>query len=184
MQDYWVDLPVCNNYADIGLPEVYNDPALASFNSAVMQESPTDETHYVKQAVGVFATDGAANAAFQDSSGNSVIDPTEVYYDGNSQGGIFGGITTAVSPDIHRAVLGVTGQDYANALVQRSTDFGAWTGLRNTKKLLEHRWNLSMKCERIEYRGNDPVHRCRISISPDVAFCNRTNANMTSVDPR
>ena len=64
MQDYWVDLPVCNNYADIGLPEVYNDPGLASFNSAVMQESPTDETHYVKQAVGVFATNDAAKGAF------------------------------------------------------------------------------------------------------------------------
>jgi hypothetical protein len=63
VQDYSVDLPVCNNYADIGLPEVYNDPTLASFNSAVMQESPTDETHYVKQAVGVFATNDAANGA-------------------------------------------------------------------------------------------------------------------------
>jgi hypothetical protein len=63
VQDYWVDLPVCNNYADIGLPEVYNAPDLASFNSAVMQESPTDETHYVKQAVGVYATNDAANAA-------------------------------------------------------------------------------------------------------------------------
>jgi hypothetical protein len=64
VQDYWVDLAVCNNYADIGLPEVYNDPGLASFNSAVMQESPTDETHYVKQAVGVFATNDGANRAF------------------------------------------------------------------------------------------------------------------------
>ena len=64
VQDYWVDLPVCNNYADVGLPEVYNDAGLASFNGAVMQESPTDETHYVKQAVGVFATNDAANGAF------------------------------------------------------------------------------------------------------------------------
>lgn len=65
VQDYWIDLPVCNNYADVGLPEVYNDPGLDSFNSAVMQDSPTDETHYVKQAVGVFATDDAANGAFR-----------------------------------------------------------------------------------------------------------------------
>ena len=63
MQDYSVDLPACNNYADIGLPEVYNDPGLASFNSAVMQESPTDETHYVKQAVGVFTTGDVAKRA-------------------------------------------------------------------------------------------------------------------------
>jgi len=65
VQDYSVDLPVCNNYADVGLPEVYNDPALESFNRAVMQESPTDDIYYVKQAVGVFAINGAANGAFR-----------------------------------------------------------------------------------------------------------------------
>jgi hypothetical protein len=63
-QAYWVDDPVCNNWADIGLPEVYNDPDLASFNSAVTQTAATDQTHYVKQAVGVFATNDAANRAF------------------------------------------------------------------------------------------------------------------------
>lgn len=64
VQAYWVDDPVCNNYADIGLPEVYNDPDLASFNGAEAQESPTDDTHFVKQAVGVFATNDAADRAF------------------------------------------------------------------------------------------------------------------------
>jgi hypothetical protein len=64
VQDYSIDLPDCNNYADVGLPDVYNDPVLASFNRAVMQESPTDETHYVKQAVGVFTTNDAADGAF------------------------------------------------------------------------------------------------------------------------
>jgi hypothetical protein len=63
-QAYWVDIPVCNNWADIGLPEVYNDPDLASFNGAVTQESATDMTHFVKQAVGVFATGDAADRAF------------------------------------------------------------------------------------------------------------------------
>jgi hypothetical protein len=63
-QGYWVDVPVCNNWADIGLAEVYNDPDLASFNGAETKESPTDETHYVKQAVGVFATTDAADRAF------------------------------------------------------------------------------------------------------------------------
>jgi hypothetical protein len=69
VQDYWVDLPVCNNYADVGLPEVYNDPGLASFNGAVMQESPIDETHYVKQAAGVFATNDAANGGVSPDPG-------------------------------------------------------------------------------------------------------------------
>jgi hypothetical protein len=63
-QSYYVDDPVCNNWAEIGLPEVYNDPDLASFNGAVAQQSATDETHVVKQAVGVFATNDAAARAF------------------------------------------------------------------------------------------------------------------------
>jgi len=63
-QAYWVDDPVCNNWADIGLPEVYDDPDLASFAGATTQTSPTDQTHFVKQAVGVFATGAAADRAF------------------------------------------------------------------------------------------------------------------------
>ncbi|MGH3562285.1 MAG: sensor domain-containing protein [Mycobacterium sp.] len=63
-QDYWVDLPVCNNWTDIGLPEVYNDPDLASYNSATTQTSANDDNHFVKQAVGVFATSDAASRAF------------------------------------------------------------------------------------------------------------------------
>jgi len=64
VQGDWVDLPECNNWADIGLPEVYDDPDLASFNGAVTQTSATDQTHLVKQAVGVFATNDAAAGAF------------------------------------------------------------------------------------------------------------------------
>src|SRR6185503_20695688 len=63
-QSYYVDDPVCNNWADIGLPEVYADPDLASFNGAVTQTSDTDQTHYVKQAIGVFATNDSADRAF------------------------------------------------------------------------------------------------------------------------
>jgi hypothetical protein len=63
-QAYWVDLPVCNNWADIGLPEIYNDPDLASFNGATTQTSATDQGHLVKQAIGVFATNDAATRAF------------------------------------------------------------------------------------------------------------------------
>ncbi len=63
-QASWVDLPVCNNWADIGLPEVYQDADLASFNGAITQTSATDQTHFVKQAVGVFASNDAAGRAF------------------------------------------------------------------------------------------------------------------------
>ena len=63
-QAFWVDAPECNNWADIGLPDVYADPDLASFNGAVAQRSATDDTNLVKQAVGVFATNDAATRAF------------------------------------------------------------------------------------------------------------------------
>jgi len=63
-QGYFVDLADCNNWADIGLPEVYNDPDLAAFNGAIAQTSASDQTHLVKQAVGVFATPDAAARAF------------------------------------------------------------------------------------------------------------------------
>ncbi len=63
-QGFYVDDPPCNNWADIGLPEVYLDPDLASFNGAVAQRAANDDTNMVKQAVGVFATDDAATRAF------------------------------------------------------------------------------------------------------------------------
>lgn len=71
-QAFGVDDPVCNNWADIGLPEVYNDPDLASYNSATTQTSANDDSHYVKQAVGVFATADAADRAF-----HRVVDRTQ-----------------------------------------------------------------------------------------------------------
>ena len=63
-QAFWVDAPECNNWADIGLPDVYADPDLASFNGAVAQRGANDDTNMVKQAVGVFATNDAATRAF------------------------------------------------------------------------------------------------------------------------
>jgi hypothetical protein len=72
----------------------------------------------------------ASNAAFQ-SGGTPIINTSNLFYDGNSQGGIEGGLTTAVSPDFTRAVLGVTGIDYGDMLVQRSTDFAPFKALLN-----------------------------------------------------
>jgi hypothetical protein len=63
-----------------------------------------------------------ADANFQDSDGNPVIDPSEVFFDGNSQGGIIGGALMAVAQDITRGVLGVPGMNYST-LLNRSVDF-------------------------------------------------------------
>ncbi len=68
----------------------------------------------------------ATNAAFRGASGRPLIDPSRLYYDGNSQGGIEGGITTAVAPDFARAVLGVSGMDYGGLLLARSVDFDSY----------------------------------------------------------
>src|SRR4051794_1092506 len=68
----------------------------------------------------------ASDPAFQ-TNGQSLLDTSNGYYYGNSQGGIMGGITTAVAPDFTHAVLGVTGLDYGGLLLQRSTDFSAYS---------------------------------------------------------
>ena len=66
-----------------------------------------------------------SDPAFQDASGNPVIDTSAVFYDGNSQGGIFGGTVMSVAQDITRGVLGVPGMNYS-LLLTRSTDFATY----------------------------------------------------------
>ncbi len=62
-----------------------------------------------------------SNAVFR-VDGKCVIDTSHLYYDGGSQGAIFGGALTAVEPDFTRAALNVAGMDYA-LLLTRSSDF-------------------------------------------------------------
>jgi hypothetical protein len=62
-----------------------------------------------------------SHEAFQ-AGGEPLIDTSDLFYDGNSQGGIFGGAATAVAIDWTRAVLGVTGMNYST-LLQRSSDW-------------------------------------------------------------
>ncbi len=55
-----------------------------------------------------------AHPAFRHGPGDALIyDPSEVFYDGNSQGGILGGALVATAPNIHRGVLGVPGSNYS-----------------------------------------------------------------------
>jgi hypothetical protein len=54
-----------------------------------------------------------------------LIDRSHLYYDGNSQGGIMGGVTTAVAQDFTRAVLGVPAMNYS-ILLQRSVDWDTY----------------------------------------------------------
>jgi hypothetical protein len=78
----------------------------------------------------IHPTGFVANAALQDGSGNPVIDTSEVFYDGNSQGGIFGGTVMSVAQDITRGVLGVPGMNYS-LLLNRSVDFDLYAAIMN-----------------------------------------------------
>ncbi len=51
-----------------------------------------------------------------------IIDTTEVYYSGGSQGGIFGGAIMAIAEDFKRGFLAVPGSNYST-LLHRSIDF-------------------------------------------------------------
>jgi hypothetical protein len=66
--------------------------------------------------------DGLSSHPALQVGGRSILDGPALVYDGNSQGGIIGGATTAVAQDWTRAVLGVTGMNYST-LLQRSKDF-------------------------------------------------------------
>jgi hypothetical protein len=55
----------------------------------------------------------------------SVIDTSELYYEGISQGAIMGGALTALSTDFTRSVLDVTGMNYST-LLSRSSDSGQY----------------------------------------------------------
>jgi hypothetical protein len=60
------------------------------------------------------------------ANGGSLIDTSHLFYDGNSQGGISGGMNTAIAPDFTQAVLGVPAINYGGLLLQRSSDFPAY----------------------------------------------------------
>ncbi len=63
----------------------------------------------------------ASDPAFR-RDGRPLMDTHRLFYDGNSQGGIYGGALTAIAPDYERAVLGVVGMNYST-LLPRSVDF-------------------------------------------------------------
>jgi hypothetical protein len=62
-----------------------------------------------------------SDPAFQ-VNGKCVIDTSHLFYDGGSQGAIFGGALTAVDPDFTRSELDVAGMNYS-MLLTRSSDF-------------------------------------------------------------
>jgi hypothetical protein len=65
----------------------------------------------------------SSHAAFSDDATNApLVDRTQLFYDGNSQGAILGGALCAVAQDFDRCVLGEAGMNYST-LLHRSVDF-------------------------------------------------------------
>ncbi len=97
---------------------------------AVIDHTLQGELNFLYLARLMIHPDGfSSKPQFQVDKGagpQSFIDTTRAYYDGNSQGGIYGGTVMAVAPDMDRGVLGVPGMNYST-LLQRSTDFAIYS---------------------------------------------------------
>lgn len=81
-----------------------------------------------RMMTGNMATDEAMTFTPDGGEPTAIIDPTQLWYYGNSQGGILGGAYLALNPDIQRGVLGVPGTPYS-LLLHRSSDFTPFFGL-------------------------------------------------------
>ena len=75
---------------------------------------------------------GLGNTApFQTTAGANMLNNSSAYYDGNSQGAIFGGAVTAIAQDWSKASLGVVGMNYST-LLNRSVDFDEYFAVLRT----------------------------------------------------
>jgi hypothetical protein len=70
--------------------------------------------------------DGLSANPLMQEGGRPIVTPGQLFYDGNSQGGIAGGGLTAYAPDYERAVLGVPGMNYS-VLLPRSSDWDTYS---------------------------------------------------------
>ena len=95
------------------------------------------------------------------------IDTSALFYDGNSQGGIYGGTLTAVAPDFQRSVLGVPAMNYST-LLQRSTDFAQYGAVLYTSypdeierpllfSLIQQLWDRSDPNGYAQHMTTDPL---------------------------
>ena len=95
---------------------------LGLFESVVerMHQGFVNELLAMRMMMGKMATDPAVTF-----NGKSVVDPTQRFYRGDSQGGISGGVYMALSTDVTRGLLGEPGAPY-ELLLNRSVDFSGF----------------------------------------------------------
>jgi hypothetical protein len=130
------------------------------------------------------------NAAFQTADGTSLVDGTEAYFDGNSQGALMGGAATAVAQDWTKAVLGVASMDYS-ILLSRSVDFTKYFTVLNAAYpnrtdqqliygLLQMLWDRIEIDGYAEHLGDEPLPGTpRHQVVLDAAFGDHQVANVT-----
>ncbi len=95
-----------------------------------------------------------------------VIDPTRVFWEGDSQGGIYGATHVALSPDVTRGMLGVPGQNYSTML-QRSVDFDPFFFVIDTSYPDPKDQAVVLGLVQTLWDGSDPVSYYRhLSLEP------------------
>jgi hypothetical protein len=111
---------------------------------------------------GAFHVDGT-------TASPGVIDPSHLYYNGNSQGGILGGALTAVAPDFTRASLGVPAMNYS-VLLNRSIDFDTYALILNPNYPDKLTQQLGLSVVQMLWDRSDPngyAHRMTNDPLPD-----------------
>lgn len=96
-----------------------------------------------------------SDQAFQ-VKGRPVFDTGALYYDGNSQGGIFGGSLTAIAPDFQRAALGVPGMNFS-LLLTRSSNWKTYGAVFNPAYPDEATRPLALSLIQLLWDRADPV---------------------------
>ena len=109
----------------------------------------------------------AAHPAFQ-SAGQPLIDTSDLFYDGNSQGGILGGVLAAFAQDVTRFSLGVPGMNYST-LLNRSIDFIAFDVLLSNAYDNSTDRNLLLSMGQVLWDRTDPNGHVRHVLSDPYA---------------
>jgi hypothetical protein len=84
----------------------------------------------------------------------TVFQPNQVFFNGNSQGGILGGAATAISKEWTQAVLGVPAINYSE-LLPRSVDFDIFLTLLNATYPDQHVHTLTLALAQIMWDRGD-----------------------------
>jgi len=136
---YFADICDREGYVGIAVQFIGMDSDDVNFIGALLTSDPSqfeqavemqhqgfvNELLAVRMMMGGLATDPATAP-----NGKPTIDPTQRFYRGDSQGGIFGGTFMAISTDITRGMLGEPGAPYS-VLLDRSNDFTTFFDLLN-----------------------------------------------------